>query len=56
MVTLKLLWNFELRCHLWRDTIVLIPTIGIFRGNLSYKWSIEIYFFAIQIGLVKRRY
>jgi hypothetical protein len=57
MKKIKLFKNFEFSIDLFRTQfIVLIPTITIFTGNLTYKYSIEFVFLTIQIGIGKRRY
>lgn len=57
MIKIKLLFNYELSIDFWRTKmIVLIPTITIFTGNLTYKYSVEFVFLTFQIGIGKRRY
>jgi len=57
MVKITLFWNLEFSIDLWRTKmIVLIPTLTIFTGNLTYKYSIEFVFLTFQIGIGKRRY
>ena len=57
MVKVNLFLNFEFSIDLWRTKmIVLIPTLTIFTGNLTYKYSFEFMFLTFQIGLGKRRY